>query len=165
MINYKQNLRKWIALAVAIALYFLIHEGAHLLYAMSIGAFKQINFLGLGIQIEPYKDRMSELQFGLFNLLGPVSTVVVGYILLLLTPKLVSLQSAYARAICFYTTIAFLVIDPLYLCFISFLVGGGDMNGIVLILPGMTVRVAAQAMALCNIVIIARILIPKYRAA
>ncbi len=46
-INYKRNLRKWTALAVAIAAFLVIHEGSHLIYALSMGAFKQINILGL----------------------------------------------------------------------------------------------------------------------
>ena len=32
-------------------IYFAVHEGAHLLYALSIGAFRQINFMGIGMQI------------------------------------------------------------------------------------------------------------------
>jgi hypothetical protein len=165
MMDYKQNLRKWTSLGCGIVAYFLVHEGTHLLYAVSIGAFKQINIIGFGIQIEPYAERMSVLQRGVFNLLGPASAIVCGYILLAFASRFVMLKSAYARAIAFYTTIAFLIIDPLYLCFLSFFVGGGDMNGIILILPEAAVRVVAGLISLINTFIIISMLVPKYRLA
>ncbi len=165
-INYKRNLRKWTALAVAIAAFLIIHEGSHLVYALSIGAFKQINNLGFGlVQIEPYVERMSEIQLGIFCLLGPVSTIGCGYIFLALTPKLASLKNAYARAIGYYMTVVFLITDPLYLCCLSIFFGGGDMNGIILILPETVVRVAAGILALSNSMIIIRVVIPNYREA
>ncbi len=160
-INYKRNLRKWTALVVAIAAFLIVHEGAHLIYALSIGAFKQINILGFGLfQIEPYVERMSEIQLGIFCLLGPVSTISCGYIFLALTPKLASLKNAYARAIGYYMTVVFLITDPLYLCCLSI-----DMNGIILILPETVVRVAAGILALSNSMIIIRVVIPNYREA
>lgn len=36
----------------------MIHEGDHLLYALRVGAFKQINIMGLGVQIDIYSERM-----------------------------------------------------------------------------------------------------------
>jgi hypothetical protein len=161
--NYMQNLRKYTALLVAIVAYFLIHEGAHWLYAVSIGAFKQVNVIGLGIQIESYIERMSDIQFGVFNLLGPVATVICSYILVMLTPRFVSFKSDFARAIAFYMTIVFLVTDPLYLCFLSLFVGGGDMNGIVLLFPEMVVRAFAGILGAINILIIRKTLLPKYQ--
>jgi hypothetical protein len=164
-IDYKQNLRKWTALAVAIAAYFLIHEGAHWLYAVRIGAFKQINIIGLGIQIDVYIERMSETQLGVFCLLGPVATIACGCVLLALTSKFVRLKSAYARAIAYYTTLAFLLIDPLYLSVLSFFAGGGDMNGIALLFPEIAVRVLAGVISIVNITVLIKILLPKYRQA
>jgi hypothetical protein len=164
-IDYKRNLRKWTALAIAIAAYFLFHEGAHLLYAAHIGAFKQINIIGFGIQIDVHAGRMSGTQFGIFNLLGPVATIACSYILLALAPKFVSLESAFARAIAYYATLAFLLIDPLYLSVLSLFVGGGDMNGIVLLFPETAVRVLAGVLAIANAMILFKILLPKYRYA
>ena len=37
--------RQYIGLLSAIVAYYLIHEGAHLIYAWFSGVFKQINFL------------------------------------------------------------------------------------------------------------------------
>ena len=37
--------RQYIGLLSAVIAYYLLHEGTHLLYALSIGAFKQINLM------------------------------------------------------------------------------------------------------------------------
>ena len=40
--------RQYIGIVVAVLLYYIIHEGAHLVVALSQGVFKQINLIGLG---------------------------------------------------------------------------------------------------------------------
>ena len=35
------NIRKWISLIVAVLIYYVIHEGSHLLVALSYGVFKK----------------------------------------------------------------------------------------------------------------------------
>jgi hypothetical protein len=164
-IDYKRNLRKWVALAIAVVCYFLIHEGAHWVYAMSAGVFKQINIISIGIQVEPYTELMSDIQLGIFCLLGPVSTIVVSYVLLALTPRFLAVKSDYARAITYFSTLALLIIDPMYLSILSLFVGGGDMKGLILILPEMAVRVLFGMIAAINIFIVFKIVVPKYRQA
>ena len=58
--------RQYIGLAVAVLMYYIIHEGAHLVVALAQGAFRQINFMGLGVQIDVFAERMSSLQMGIF---------------------------------------------------------------------------------------------------
>ena len=48
-----KRVRQYVGLLSAIIAYYLIHEGAHLIYALFTGVFKQINFMGLGMQIDP----------------------------------------------------------------------------------------------------------------
>ncbi|WP_155829838.1 hypothetical protein [Butyrivibrio sp. AC2005] len=43
--------RQYLGLIVAIISYYMIHEGAHLVYAMTIGVYKRINMIGLGVII------------------------------------------------------------------------------------------------------------------
>jgi hypothetical protein len=162
-IDYKRNLRKWTAVLAAGVGYLVIHEGAHLIYAVAIGAFRQINFLGLGIQIDIYRELMSDIQFGIFNLVASIATIAIGYILLVMTPKFLRITSDYLRAITYYLTIAFLIIDPLYLSVIYQFVGGGDMNGIIVFIPELTARIAFGLLAIVNIIIVIRIVAPKYR--
>lgn len=47
-----KRVRQLVGIFAAIVAYYLIHEGAHLLYAVCTGVFKQINFMGLGVQID-----------------------------------------------------------------------------------------------------------------
>lgn len=54
--------RQYISILAAVAAYYLIHEGAHLLYALLGGVFKKINFMGLGVQIDVYAERMTDIQ-------------------------------------------------------------------------------------------------------
>ncbi len=80
-------LRQYLGLAISVCVYYLFHEGAHLLYALSIGTFREIRFLGLGIQIDVYADRMTDLQMGILCLVGALTTLAVSWLLLTLTEK------------------------------------------------------------------------------
>jgi len=82
-----------------------------------------------------------------------------------LTNKFIQFQSDYLRAIAFYVTTAFLICDPLYLSVLFQFAGGGDMNGIRLILPELPVRIVSGIIAVINISIILKVLVPKYRKA
>ena len=52
-----KKIRQYIGLAVAVLMYYLIHEGAHLLVALAQGVFKRINFIGLGVQIDVFAEQ------------------------------------------------------------------------------------------------------------
>ena len=71
-----KRVRQYVGLLSAVIAYYLLHEGAHLLYALSIGAFKQINLMGLGMQIDIYAEKMTQTQLGVFCLLGSVTTLL-----------------------------------------------------------------------------------------
>ena len=75
--------RQYIGLFSAIIAYYVIHEGAHLVYALCIGVFKQINIIGLGMQIDVYVEQMSSEQLGVFCILGSVATTIVAYVLVI----------------------------------------------------------------------------------
>ena len=51
-----KRIRQYIGLLSAVLMYYIIHEGAHLIYALSVGAFRKINFMGLGVQIGIYEE-------------------------------------------------------------------------------------------------------------
>lgn len=40
-----KRMRQYIGILAALVAYYLVHEGAHLLYALFTGVFKQINFI------------------------------------------------------------------------------------------------------------------------
>ena len=58
--------RQYIGLAVAVLMYYIIHEGVHLVVALVQGVFRQINFMGLGVQIDVLAERMCNEQMGIF---------------------------------------------------------------------------------------------------
>lgn len=98
LMNVKKNIRKWGALIAAIILYFVVHEGAHYLYAVSIGAFKQVNFIGLGVQIDIFREQVTDTQLGIFCLIGPAAAILAGYALVLMACFIVKSRSLLIRA-------------------------------------------------------------------
>lgn len=110
-----KRLRQYAGILAALAAYYLVHEGAHLLYALSVGAFRQINFMGLGVQIDVYSARITGTQMGVFCLAGAAATLCAGYLLTALAKSICRMRSKLLRAIMYYITIVFLLLDPLYL--------------------------------------------------
>ena len=93
-----KRVRQYVGLLSAVIAYYLIHEGAHFLYALSIGAFKQINFMGLGMQIDIYAEKMTQTQLGVFCLLGSVMTLLIAYVLIALINKIRTVSSKVLKA-------------------------------------------------------------------
>ena len=91
--------RQYIGVAAAVVAYYIIHEGAHLLYALGIGAFKQINFLQLGIQIDVFAERMTDTQMGLFCLAGAAATLIAGWLLAAGAKRICDSKSKLLRAV------------------------------------------------------------------
>ena len=160
-----KRFRQYLGLLSAIAAYYLVHEGAHLLYALSIGAFKQIRFLGLGMQIDVYPGKMTAIQMGVFCLVGSVATMVVAYVLVAAAEILLKATSDVFKACMYYVTIAMLLLDPLYLSVLCGFFGGGDMNGIALLIPELPARILYGVLLLVHGVLFWRVVLPKYRKA
>ena len=152
-----------IGLFSAVLMYYIIHEGAHLIYALSVGAFRQINFMGLGVQIGIYEEQMSNLQLGIFCLSGAAATMVTAYVLTLTASQICKADSKVFKACLYYITIALLLIDPLYLSALCGLFGGGDMNGIALLCPEWAVRCLSGALLIANALVFWRRIFPVYR--
>ena len=155
--------RQYFGLLSAVAAYYVIHEGAHLIYALFIGAFKQINFMGLGMQIDVYAERMSGTQLGIFCLVGAVATLITACGLVAAADKICEAKSKVFKACMYYVTIAMLLIDPLYLGLLCGLFGGGDMNGIALLVPEWIARVSFSVLLLVNGFVFWKLVVPKYK--
>ena len=160
-----KRIRQYVGLLSAIIAYYLLHEGAHLLYALSIGAFKQINLMGLGMQIDIYAEEMTQTQLGVFCLLGSVTTLLIAYILIALIDKIKIISSKAVKACLYYITIAMLLIDPLYLSILCGFFGGGDMNGIKLLVPEVAARILYGLILVVNVFVFVKIVLPKYKLA
>ena len=160
-----KRVRQYVGLLSAVIAYYLLHEGAHLLYALSIGAFKQINLMGLGMQIDIYAEKMTQTQLGVFCILGSVTTLLTAYILIALIDKIRNISSKAIKACLYYITIAMLLIDPLYLSVLCGFFGGGDMNGIKLLVPEVAARILYGLVFVVNAFVFVKIVLPKYKLA
>lgn len=160
-----KKIRQYIGLAVAVLMYYLIHEGAHLAVALAQGVFKQINVMGMGVQIDVYTEQMNDVQMGIFCLMGPVASILAGWLMTAFVHPICRIRSMVVKACAWYTTLTLLILDPLYLSIYYRWVGGGDMNGIALLLPEPMVSIIAAAIAIVNAILIWKVLYPNYRKA
>lgn len=153
--------RQYIGILAAVIAYYLVHEGAHLLYALFAGVFRQVNFMGLGVQVDVFRERMTDTQLGIFCLAGALATFCMAYLLTALAKKIGMARSKLLRAVLYYITIA-LLIDPLYLSVLCGLFGGGDMNGIALLVPEWAARVGFGALLIVNGLMFWKRVLPVY---
>lgn len=158
-----KSLRQYIGLFVAIITYYVIHEGAHLVYALCMGVFKQINFMGFGMQIDVYVEKMTNQQLGVFCIVGSIVTAITAYVLVGLADKVKDMSSKCFKASMYYITIALLLLDPLYLSLLCDMFGGGDMNGISLLMPEMVARIGYGGLLAVNIIVFFKVVLPKYK--
>lgn len=159
-----KRVRQYIGVLAAVVAYYLIHEGAHLIRALFCGTFDKISFMGLGVQIAVFSDRMSDTQLFVFCLCGAAATLCAGYLLAALAKNICRVRKKLFRAVMYYITIAMLVIDPLYLSALCGLFGGGDMNGILLFCPEWLARSLFGVLLIVNVSIFFKWLLPVYRA-
>lgn len=157
--------RQYLGLFLAVVAYYVIHEGAHLVFALYTGTFRQIRFLGLGMQIDVYAQRMTDAQLGIFCLVGSVATALAAYGLVFGADRLLKSSSKMFKACMYYVTLALLVLDPLYLSVLCGFFGGGDMNGIALLIPESAARVLYGGLLLAHGVLFWRVVLPKYKKA
>ena len=160
-----KRIRQYIGIFAAIAAYYIIHEGAHLVAALHYGIFKGINFMGLGMQIDVYADRMTDNQLGIVCLGGAISTFLFGWLLIALARKICNAESKVFKSMMWYITLAILMIDPLYLSVLCGFFGGGDLNGIKLLFPEITARIIFAVIGIVHGIIIGKHLLPQYKKA
>lgn len=160
-----KRMRQYLGILAALVSYYVIHEGAHFVYACSIGVFEKVRFLGLGIQIVTDTQCMTNTQLGIFCALGAIATLITAYGLTLATPAICKVESKVFKACMYYITMAMLLVDPLYLSVLCGLFGGGDMNGIALLVPEWAARAFFGALLAINGILFWKVVLPKYRSA
>ena len=126
--------------------------------------FEKIRILGLGVQVVANIEILTNFQTAIFCVVGSISTLLVAYLLVLFTKRIVESKNKLFKAICFYTTLAFLLLDPLYLTIVYKFVGGGDMNGILLFgVPEIIIQIIFGIIAIINICLIIKKIYPAYK--
>ena len=158
-----RQVRQYIGILAAAASYYFVHEGAHLLCAVLLGTFKTIRFMGIGMQIDVYAELMTDVQMTLFCIAGAVATLFAGIMLAALARKMSRIKSKLLRAVMYYITIAFLLLDPLYLSILCGFFGGGDMNGISRIFPEWMARIVFAGLLILNSWIFWKRVLPVYK--
>ena len=158
-----RQVRQYIGILAAAASYYFVHEGAHLLCAVLLGTFKTIRFMGIGMQIDVYAERMTDVQMTLFCIAGAAATLFAGIMLAALARKMSRIKSKLLRAVMYYITIAFLLLDPLYLSILCGFFGGGDMNGISRIFPEWMARIVFAGLLILNSWIFWKRVLPVYK--
>lgn len=160
-----KRMRQYLGVLAALVSYYVIHEGAHFVYACSIGVFEKVRFLGLGVQIVTDTQCMTDTQLGLFCAVGTIATLIVAYALTLTAPAICKVESEVFKACMYYITMAMLLLDPLYLSALCGFFGGGDMNGIALLYPEWAARAFFGVLLVFNGILFWKVVLPKYRSA
>ena len=131
----EKTIRQYMGILAAALSYIVVHEGAHLLAAVCFGVFRGIHVLGLGVQVDVYRELMTDDQLGYFCMAGPAATECAALVLTFFRKRNVRIKSLMLKAALYYITLAMLLVDPLYLSLLYGFFGGGDMNGIRLLIP------------------------------
>jgi hypothetical protein len=160
-----KRIRQYIGIFAAVVGYYFVHEGAHLVTALYYGTYRQVVFMGLGMQVDVFAERMTDIQLGIFCLAGAVATLFFGWVLTAFSDKICQCRSKVFKAAMWYITLTMLLLDPVYLSLLCGFFGGGDMNGIGLLLPELPVRLGFGAVGICNGILARKYLLPKYTKA
>ncbi len=160
-----KRIRQYVGIIAAIVTYYIVHEGAHLICACILGVYKHVYFKGIGVQVDIYREKMTDTELGVFCLVGVAATLFMGYSLAFCSGRICNIKSKLVRASLYYITIALLMLDPLYLSIICDLVGGGDMNGIKLLFPEVAVRVMFGVLFITNGFLFWKKVLPRYERA
>lgn len=157
--------RQYLGIIISVIIYYIIHEGAHLLMALYYETFKTIHFMGIGIQIDVYREQMTDIQLGIFCLMGPIATFLAAWVLVGFCKKICQLKSKVIRAIGWYVSLIMLLLDPIYLSVLYRFVGGGDMNGIKLLAPEGIAAAIFLVIAVIHMVVVCKYIYPQYKQA
>ena len=144
--------------------HLFVHEGVHIVVALLFGVYEGVKILPIGIEVlieEPLT--IGGYKLAVFSGLSSILTIVIGYGLLMLAPRILKINSQPLKKYLYYVTLVFLLLDPIYLSLISFFVGG-DINGITLGLniPYGLVRAVYFAIAVYNLYLVIKKLYPVY---
>ena len=134
-----------------------------MLCAVFLGSFRQIRFMGIGMQVDVYAERMTDGEMALFCIAGAVATLFAGIVLAALAGKISHKKSTLLRAVMYYITVALLLLDPLYLSILCGFFGGGDMNGIRLLCSEWIARSVFAGLLIVNAWVFWKRVLPVYR--
>ena len=89
--------------------------------------------------------------------------MLTAYVLVAIKEKICQAESKVFRACMYYIMLVLLLLDPLYLSLLYKFVGGGDMNGIALLVPEWIAQVSFAGLFLVNGFVFWKLVLPKYK--
>ncbi len=125
--HWARMLKKYLGLFLTLALYTVVHEGVRYCQASYLGAFHKLEFYHKSISVTAYPELMTDTQRAVFCLISPVSTLLVSYILMLLTDKIYSCKNDIFRNTMFYCNFLFLIMAP-FVCLASGTIANADLS-------------------------------------
>lgn len=144
---------KWSAFLLIVGVFTVIHEGAHVLIASTFNEYNGFYVRPIGFEVvfkTPVEQR-SGIRWALISGGANLLTVVVGYILFACRRTLSRIKSRYLRLAAFYSTVLFMLLDPLNLSLGPFLYGGDAIGlAVGLKMPRMLVQTMAFSLFLFN---------------
>lgn len=124
-------MKKILILAVAVLIFLLLHEGAHMVVAHAFGEYDSIQLHPYGVEVifkTPLQQRAG-VKWGFISGSANLLTLLLGYLLLLSRKTAAALKNYFWRGLLYYLTFLFLLIDPFNLSIGPFIYGG-DIGGI-----------------------------------
>lgn len=91
--------------------------------------------------------------------------MIAAILLTLLAPNICRIERKTVKAVFYYITMVMLLLDPLYLSVLCRFFGGGDMNGIRLLLPEIIARIVFGALFIVGLTVFIKRILPLYKAA
>jgi len=158
-------MKKWLAFLLAVVIFFTIHEGLHALIAGIYGEYEAFIVKPLGFEVifrTPVVERTG-IKWAFISGISNLTTLLLGYLLLILGQKIARFQGVLLKASIYYLTVLSLLLDAFNLSIGPFIYGG-DANGIAV---GLGInRYLIQAIFflifLANREIVAQKLLPMY---
>lgn len=158
-------MKKWLAFMLAVVIFFAVHEGAHALVATFYDEYEAFHVRPIGLEVifRTPVDERAGIQWAFISGVSNVVTLLLGYILLMLSQRFNSLQSVFLRASIYYFTLIALLLDACNLSIGPF-VYGGDANGIAIGLgiSRYLIQVIFFLILLVNRELVAQKLLPSY---
>lgn len=158
-------MRNILILLVAMAMFAVIHEGAHGLAALAYGEYEAFHIRLYGLEVE-YRTPVEQRQGAKWGVLSGTSnllTCLLGYFLLFSRKRFVRSPNQFLRGLAYWLTLLALLADPFNLSLGPFLYGG-DANGIAVGLGVnlLAVQIGSFAILLLNRKLVVKTLFPAY---
>lgn len=125
-------MRKLLTFLAAVAIFAVIHEGAHILVGLALDEYQAfvVHPYGFEVIVKTPVEEREGIQWAFFSGTSNLVTVLLGYLLFAMRARIARLQGIVLRAVGYWLTLLLMLADPLNLSVGPFIYGG-DIRGIV----------------------------------